>query len=43
MIPHNANLLFYVYNVDATEHETSRQRLETQLTGPNLFASPGKL
>jgi len=37
MILTDANLLLYAYNVDATEHDTSRQWLETQLSGPNLF------
>ena len=37
MIPHNPNLLFYVYNVDAAEHDTSWQWLDTQLSEPNLF------
>jgi len=33
----DANLLLYAYNVDAAEHNTSRQWLETQLSGSNLF------
>ena len=37
MILTDANLLLYAYNVDAAEHKTSRQWLETQLSGPNLF------
>ena len=37
MILTDANLLLYAYNVDAAEHDTSRQWLETQLSGPNLF------
>jgi uncharacterized protein len=37
MILTDANLLLYAYNVDAAEHGTSRQWLETQLSGPNLF------
>jgi toxin-antitoxin system PIN domain toxin len=37
MIHTDANLLLYAYNVDAAEHETSRQWLETQLSGSNLF------
>lgn len=37
MILTDANLLLYAYNVDAAEHNTSRQWLETQLSGPNLF------
>jgi uncharacterized protein len=37
MILTDANLLLYAYNVDAIEHDTSRQWLETQLSGPNLF------
>ena len=37
MILTDANLLLYAYNVDAAEHDTSRQWFETQLSGPNLF------
>jgi len=37
MILTDANLLLYAYNLDAAEHGTSRQWLETQLSGPNLF------
>ena len=37
MILTDANLLLYAYNVDAAEHDTSRQWLEKQLSGPNLF------
>jgi len=37
MILTDANLLLYAYNVDAAEHDASRQWLETQLSGPNLF------
>ena len=37
MILTDANLLLYAYNVDAAEHDTSRQWLETQLSGSNLF------
>ena len=37
MILTDANLLLYAYNTDATEHDTSRQWLETQLSGPDLF------
>jgi toxin-antitoxin system PIN domain toxin len=37
MILTDANLLLYAYNVDATEHVASRQWLETQLSGSNLF------
>ncbi len=37
MILTDANLLLYTYNVDAAEHDISRQWLETQLSGPNLF------
>jgi toxin-antitoxin system PIN domain toxin len=37
MILTDANLLLYAYNIDAVEHGTSRQWLETQLSGPNLF------
>jgi len=37
MILTDANLLLYAYNVDAVDHDTSRQWLETQLSGPNLF------
>jgi uncharacterized protein len=37
MILTDANLLLYAYNIDAAEHDTSRQWLETQLSGPNLF------
>ena len=37
MILTDANLLLYAYNVDAAEHDRSRQWLETQLSGPNLF------
>jgi toxin-antitoxin system PIN domain toxin len=37
MILTGANLLLYAYNVDADEHNTSRQWLETQLSEPSLF------
>ena len=37
MILTDANLLLYAYNVDAGEHDTSRQWLETQLSGSSLF------
>ena len=37
MILTDANLLLYAYNVDATEHNTSLQWLETQLSGPSMF------
>lgn len=37
MILTDANLLLYVYNVDATEHDASRRWLETQLSGSDLF------
>ena len=37
MILTDANLLLYAYNIDAAEHDTSRQWLEAQLSGPNLF------
>ena len=37
MILTDANLLLYAYNIDAAEHDTSRQWLETQLSGANLF------
>jgi len=33
MILTDANLLLYACNVDASEHDTSRQWLETQLSG----------
>lgn len=37
MILTDANLLLYAYNVDSPEHDISRQWLETQLSGSNLF------
>ena len=37
MILRDGNLLLYAYNVDADEHDTSREWLEAQLSGPNLF------
>ena len=37
MILTDANLLLYAYNVDAAEHDTARQWLETQLSGTDLF------
>jgi toxin-antitoxin system PIN domain toxin len=37
MILTDANLLLYAYNTDAAEHDVSRQWLETQLSGANLF------
>jgi len=37
MILTDANLLLYAYNVDAAEHDTARQWLQTQLSGTNLF------
>ena len=37
MILTDANLLLYAYNVDAAEHNKSRQWLEAQLSGSNLF------
>src|ERR1044072_921542 len=42
MILTDANLLLYAYNVDAAEHAASRQWLETQLSGPNLFCFAGQ-
>lgn len=37
MILTDANLLLYAYNLDAAEHDASRQWLETQLSGSDLF------
>ena len=37
MILTDANLLLYAYNADAVEHDRSREWLETQLSGSNLF------
>jgi toxin-antitoxin system PIN domain toxin len=37
MILTDANLLLYAYNADVAEHDISREWLETQLSGSDLF------